>query len=48
MARPCLNILFSNADVFDDVGPLVGIEKKINNGLDFIDPDDLEDYVTGK
>ncbi|KAG7341650.1 hypothetical protein IV203_023603 [Nitzschia inconspicua] len=26
-------------------GPLVGIEKEIQRGLDFIDPDDLDDYV---
>lgn len=29
-------------------GPLVGIEKLLKLGLDFIDPDDLENYVTGK
>ena len=29
-------------------GPLVGIDKKIRQGLEFIDPDDLEDYLAGK
>jgi hypothetical protein len=28
-------------------GPLVGIEKSIKQGLDFIDLDDLDSYVTG-
>lgn len=29
-------------------GPLVGIEKKLKQGLDYISPDDLEDYVVGE
>lgn len=28
-------------------GPLVGIDKKLKQGLDFISPDDLDDYVVG-
>jgi len=27
-------------------GPLVGIEKQIKRGIDFIDPDDLGDYIS--
>lgn len=27
-------------------GPLVGIEKRIKSGLDFVDPDFLDDYVS--
>jgi hypothetical protein len=30
------------------IGPLVGIEKQIKNGLDYIDSDDLEDYLLGE
>ena len=29
-------------------GPLVGIDKQLRKGLDFIDPDDLEIYVNGE
>ena len=29
-------------------GPLVQIEKQIKNGLEYVDPDYLEDYVSGK
>jgi hypothetical protein len=29
-------------------GPLVGIDKLLKQGLDFIDPDDLDNYVTGR
>jgi hypothetical protein len=29
------------------IGPLVGIDKQLRKALDFIDPDDLDDYVTG-
>jgi hypothetical protein len=30
-------------------GPLVGIDKVLRSGLDFLmDPEDLDDYVTGK
>ena len=29
-------------------GPLVQIEKQIKGGLEYVDPDDLEDYVSGK
>ena len=34
-------------DLFEIVGPLVGIEKQIKGGIDFIDPDDLGDYISG-
>lgn len=29
-------------------GPLVGIEKQIRSGLKFVDPDYLDDYISGK
>jgi hypothetical protein len=29
------------------IGPLVGIDKQLRKALDFLDPDDLDDYVTG-
>ena len=29
------------------IGPLVGIDKQLRKALDFIDPDDLDDYVDG-
>jgi hypothetical protein len=29
------------------IGPLVGIDKQLRKALDYIDPDDLDDYVTG-
>lgn len=29
-------------------GPLVGIEKQIRTGLKFVDPDFLDDYISGK
>lgn len=29
-------------------GPLVGIEKRIRSGLEYIEPDFLDDYVSGK
>lgn len=29
-------------------GPLVGIDKQIKLGLEFVDVDDIDDYVTGR
>lgn len=29
------------------IGPLVGIDKQLRKAFDFIDPEDLDDYVTG-
>lgn len=29
-------------------GPLVGIDKLMKQGMDFVDPDDLDTYVSGK
>ena len=55
-AYPCstsvlAHIYFYDAiycNLFEITGPLVGIEKQIKGGIDFIDPDDLGDYISGK
>ena len=40
------SFLFSSAT--QKLGPLVGIEKRIKSGLEYIEPDFFGDYVSGK